>query len=212
MWIDTHFSAILRNIGRLRWRSLMRQQRLFGFPLLLTLALVIVQHASSAQVTDAQPDSAGVGVQQSATSFTKEQPWSASEVITRMDGSRQTIRRMLEQARTQRDIIKTLCLDDKLNQVDVALRSARDHKTMLDSAVQKNDLDGANQQATLLDILHQRTDQLVVEANLCISKETETVGAAAALLSVDPSIVDEPAYYPPGIIIIEPPPTGSVIK
>lgn len=183
----------------------MRRQRLLGFPVLLTLALVIVQHTSSAQVTNAR-------VQQPAGSSAAEQPWSASDVIARMDSSRQTVRRMLEEARAQRDVIKTLCLDDKLNQVDVALRSAREHKSTLDGAVQKNDLDKANQQATLLDVLHRRTDQLVAEANLCISQETETVGAAASLFSVDPSIADEPAYYPPGIIIIEPPPTGSVIK
>ncbi len=190
----------------------MRRQRLLGVPLLLTLALVIVQHTSSAQVTNTQPASASVGAQQPVGSSTAEQPWSASEVLARMDLSRQTVRRMLEQARSQRDVIKTLCLDDKLNQVDVALRSAREHRSNVDVAVTKNDMDKANQQATFLNVLHQRTDQLVAEANLCISKETETVGAAAALLSVDPSIADEPAYYPPGIIIIEPPPTGSVIK
>lgn len=190
----------------------MRRQRLLGFPVLLTLALVIVQHASSAQMTNAQPASVSDGVQQPGGSSAAEQPLSASEVIVRMDSSRQTVRRMLEEARSQRDVIKTLCLDDKLNQIDVALRGARDHKSNIDGAILKNDLDKANQQATFLNVLHQRTDQLVAEANLCISKETETVGAAAALLSVDPSIVDELAYYPPGIIIIEPPPTGSVIK
>ncbi len=190
----------------------MRRQRLLGFPLLLTLALVIVQHASSAQVSNAPPAPAGDGLQQPVASSAAKQPWSALDVIARMDSSRQTVRRMLEEARTQRDVIKTLCLDDKLNQIDVALRSAHNHKSTIDGAIQKNDLNLAHDQATLLNVLHQRTDQLVAEANLCISKETETVGAAAALLSVDPSIVDDPAYYPPGIIIIEPPPTGSVIK
>ena len=190
----------------------MRRQRLLGFPVLLTLALVIVQHASSAQETSAQSSSTGVDPPQNVGLSPAEQPWSASEVLARMDSSRQTVRRMLEEARAQRDVIKTLCLDDKLNQIDVALRSAREHKSTIDGALQKNDPYFTNNQATLLNVLHQRTEQLVAEANLCISKETETVGAAAALLSVDPSIVDEPAYYPPGIIIIEPPPTGSVIK
>ena len=32
-----------------------------------------------------------------------------------------SVRRMLEQARAQRDVVKTLCLNDKLNQIDVAI-------------------------------------------------------------------------------------------
>jgi hypothetical protein len=190
----------------------MRRQRLLGFPVLLTLALLIVQHVSSAQGTNAQPAPAGVEPQQPAGSPAADNASSASEVLARMDSSRGTVRRMLEEARAQRDVIKTLCLDDKLNQIDVALRSARDRKSTIDSAVQKNDADLVNRESILLNVLRQRTDQLVAEANLCISKEVETVGTAASIISIDPSIADEPAYYPPGIIIIEPPPTGSVIK
>jgi hypothetical protein len=187
----------------------MRRQRMLGFPVLIAIALVIVQHASSAQsaqVPNAQPAGLSEGLSGTA------QPMSAAEVLDRMDGSRTTVRRMLEEARAQRDVIKTLCLDDKLNQIDVALRSARDRKSAIDGAVQKNDLELATRETTLLDVLRQRTDQLMAEANLCISKESETVGPSAIVADIDPNIADEPAYYPPGIIIIEPPPTGSVIK
>lgn len=184
----------------------MRRQRMLGVSGLITIACVIVQHASSAQVPNAQPASAGPSLS-GAT-----QPVSAGEVLERMDAARTTVRRMLEEARAQRDVIKTLCLDDKLNQIDVTLRSARDRKSSIDSAVQKNDLELAAHDKTLLDVLRQRSDQLMAEANLCIGKDTETVGPAAIITDIDPNIAEEPAYYPPGIIIIEPPPTGSVIK
>jgi hypothetical protein len=190
----------------------MRQRRLIGFPILLILALLNVQHTSAAQGTNPQSDLANVDAQNAAGLSGTAQPASASEVIVRMDSSRHTVRRMLEEARSQRDVIKTLCLDDKLNQMDVALRAARDEKNKIESAFQKNDVDAANHEVMSLNVLRERTDQLVAEANLCISKETETVGAAASLLFVDPFIAEDPAYYPPGIIIIEPPPTGSVIK
>lgn len=184
----------------------MRRQRMLGFPVLIAIALVIVQHASSAQVPNTQSANVPAGLSGPT------QPLSAAEVLDRMDGSRTTVRRMLEEARAQRDVIKTLCLDDKLNQIDVTLRSARDRKSTIDSAVQKNDLELAAHETTLLDVLRQRTDQLMAEANLCVSKEAETVGPSAIIADIDPNIADEPAYYPPGIIIIEPPPTGSVIK
>lgn len=187
----------------------MRRQRMLGFPVLVTLALVIVHQVSSAQVTNAQPEptiqNPGAPVDQAV---------SASEVLVRMDSARGTVRRMLEEARAQRDVIKTLCLDDKLNQIDVAIRSARDRKNTIDGAVKKNDVELVNHETTLLNVLRQRIEQLVVEANTCISKETETVGAVTVggTMSIDPNVANEPAYYPPGIIIIEPPPTGSVIK
>lgn len=188
----------------------MRRQRMLGFPVLLTLALVITHQVSSAQVTDAQPapPAAGLSNPESAT----DQAVSASEVLMRMDSARGTVRRMLQEARGQRDVIMTLCLDDKLNQIDVALRNARDRKSTIDIAVKKNDIELAQREMTQLNVLRQRTEQLVAEANTCISKETETVGAAASIISIDPSIADEAAYYPPGIIIIEPPPNPSVIK
>jgi hypothetical protein len=64
----------------------------------------------------------------------------------------------------------------------------------------------------VLGVLRQRGEQLVAEANLCIGKEAEVLGEAAVIATIDPAIADEPAYYPPNIIIIEPPPSGSVIK
>lgn len=184
----------------------MRRQRMLGFPVLIAIALVIVQHSSAARVPDAQPASAAPSLSGPA------QPMPAGEVLERMDGARTTVRRMLEEARAQRDVIKTLCLDDKLNQIDVTLRSARDRKSSIDGAAQKNDLELAARETVLLDVLRQRTDQLSAEANLCISNPAETVGPSAIVADIDPNIADEPAYYPPGIIIIEPPPTGSVIK
>ena len=113
----------------------MRRQRLLGFPVLVTLALVIVDHVSSAQVmhTEAPPASTAAPNPGSPA----DQALSASDVLERMDSARSTVRRMLEEARSQRDVVKTLCLDDKLNQIDVAIRTAGDHKLNFDGAVRK---------------------------------------------------------------------------
>jgi len=192
----------------------MRRERMLGFGAVFALSLLVVHGVASAQADIAQPAPAPIdlGLQQRVSLSPAEQASEAQEIIARMDSSRGTVRRMLEEARAQRDVVKTLCLDDKLNQIDVALRNARDRKSAIDGAAQRNDADLASHEFTVLGVLRQRSEQLVAEANLCIGKEAEILGQAAVIPSVDPSIADEPAYYPPGIIIIEPPPTGSVIK
>lgn len=192
----------------------MRRERMLGFSAIFAVSLLVVHGVASAQAELGQPAPAPVdlGLQQKVGLSPAEQASDAAEGLARMDSSRSTVRRMLEEARAQRDVVKTLCLDDKLNQLDVALRNARDRKSAIDSALQRNDADLASHEFTVLGVLRQRSEQLVAEANLCIGKEAEILGEAAVIPTVDPSIADEPAYYPPGIIIIEPPPTGSVIK
>lgn len=192
----------------------MRRERMLGFSAVFALSLLVLHGVASAQAELAQPAPSPVdlGLQQRVGLSPAEQASEAQEAIARMDASRSTVRRMLEEARSQRDVVKTLCLDDKLNQIDVALRNARDRKTAIDGAVQRNDADLASHEFTVLGVLRQRSEQLVAEANLCIGKEAEILGEAAVISTIDFSIADEPAYYPPGIIIIEPPPTGSVIK
>jgi hypothetical protein len=192
----------------------MRRERMLGFSAVFAFSLLVVHGIASAQADLTQPAPAPVdlGLQQKVGLSPAEQASEAQEALARMDSSRSTVRRMLEEARAQRDVVKTLCLDDKLNQLDVALRNARDRKTAIDGALQRNDADLASHEFTVLGVLRQRTEQLVAEANLCIGKEAEILGEAAIISTVDPMIADEPAYYPPGIIIIEPPPTGSVIK
>lgn len=192
----------------------MRRERMLGFSAVVALSMLVVHGVASAQADRAQPAPSPVdlGLQQKVSLSPAEQASEAQEILARMDGQRGTVRRMLEEARAQRDVVKTLCLDDKLNQIDVALRNARDRKGAIDGAVQRNDADLASHEFTVLGVLRQRTEQLVAEANLCIGKEAEILGEAAVISTVDPDIADEPAYYPPTIIIIEPPPTGSVIK
>jgi hypothetical protein len=192
----------------------MRRERMLGFSAIFALSLLVLHGVASAQaeITQPGPSPIDLGLQQRVGLSPVEQASEAQEIIARMDTSRSTVRRMLEEARAQRDVVKTLCLDDKLNQIDVALRSARDRKGAIDGAAQRNDADLSSHEFTVLGVLRQRSEQLVAEANLCIGKEAEILGEAAIIATVDPSIADEPAYYPPGIIIIEPPPTGSVIK
>jgi hypothetical protein len=124
------------------------------------------------------------------------------------------VRKMLEEARKQRDVVKTLCLNDKLSQVDVAIRSGRDRRTQLTAAVGRNDAELANHEFTILTVLRQRSEQLVAEANQCIGEEAAFVGDTRTKVTIDPSIPPDETPYPsndPSLVLTPPPCTSCTL-
>ena len=123
----------------------------------------------------------------------------SSLILSRLDQGSGAVRRQLENARAARDVVKTLCLNDKLSQIDVATRSARDRQTALQAAAQRNDTDLANHEFTILTVLGQRGQELVSEANQCLGEEVAFVGQTQVVTQVDPDIPGEDTTaYPPG--------------
>ncbi|WP_394849315.1 hypothetical protein LZC95_17945 [Pendulispora brunnea] len=138
----------------------------------------------------------------------QEEVVEADRSLSRMEGAAMGIRKQLEQARQQRDVVKTLCLNDKLSQTDVAIRSARDRSTALKMAAQRNDVELANHEFTILTVLRQRTEQLTAEANQCIGEESAFIGDTQTTMLVDPNLpVEDTTAFPPldPIAISEPP-------
>src|SRR5688572_8378017 len=115
---------------------------------------------------------AQVGFERKTQLTPQEQLAEANKHQSRMDGAAAGVRKMLEEARRQRDVVKTLCLNDKLSQIDVANRSARDRRQQLQAAVNRNDAELANHEFTILTVVRQRVEQLVAEANQCIGEES----------------------------------------
>jgi hypothetical protein len=108
---------------------------------------------------------------------------------------------MLEQARSERDVVKTLCLNDKLSQMDVSIRSAKDRKAALAIAAGRNDQELCNHEFTILTVLRQRHDQLSAEANQCIGQESAFLGATNVSFSVDNTLPPtEDAVYPGAVV------------
>ncbi len=90
--------------------------------------------------------------------------------------------------------MKTLCLNDKLNQIDVAIRSARERRRGLELAVNRRDADLSNHEFTILTVLRQRTEQLTAEANQCIGQEAGFIGDSAVTATIDPNLPkDDPS-------------------
>jgi len=113
--------------------------------------------------------------------------------------------------------VRSLCLSDKLSQVDVAARSARDRQAALQAAVQRGDTELANHEFTILTVLRQRSEQLGAEANQCIGEEVAFVGQTQVVTVVDPNMPgDDTTQYPgsEGIVPVGAyvPPAASPIK
>jgi hypothetical protein len=153
------------------------------------------QSAGTAGAAPAGPPDATAGLSTQVTLTSAEMVTQADASIARMESDRAMVRRMLEKARTQREAPqKAACLSDKLNQLDVALRSAKERKQSFDAAVGRSDLDLTAHEFTILGVLRQRHDQLVAEANQCVGIDVGVAGEAEIKVDVDPAIPDEDGY------------------
>ncbi|MDC3959465.1 hypothetical protein [Polyangium jinanense] len=192
----------------------MQRERMLGFGALCALSLLVAAGIASAQAQGAPPapPDTNAGLQRQVTLTPAQQLQETDTYLARMESARSVVRRLLEEARAQRDVVKTLCLNDKLNQIDVTLRSARERRQSLDLAVKRDDADLSSHEFTILGVLRQRVEQLTAEANQCIGKDADILGETSTVTQIDPGIPDDPAFYPPPIIVQEPPPSASVIK
>jgi hypothetical protein len=179
------------------------------------LALLVGTGLAAAQAPQAAPPAqAQSGLARQVSLSPAEQVSQAEGFIARMDAARETVKRQLETARKQRDVVKTLCLNDKLNQLDVALRSARDRKSALAAAAQRNDSDLSNHEFTILTVLRQRTEALTAEANQCIGITETFVGEKAEVtVQIEPNMATEdPSVYPAANVIVQPPACSSCVQ
>ena len=116
----------------------------------------------------------------------------AGHVIDTITSTRRQVSDLLDRARQERDIIKVNCLNDKLTQIDVTLRSAREHQDLLQTAVTINNDGQRNHEFQLMTIFRSRTQGLEGEARACIGEDTGTFDRDTRLtLIVDPNIAEQ---------------------
>ena len=131
--------------------------------------------------------------------------------LPQMDQSAQTVRRQLEQSRESRDVVKVLCLNDKLNQIDVAIRAARDRMPTLTASLDTNDAENSRHEFAVLQVLRDRVRTLVQESNQCIGEEAGFVGESKVIVNIDPGIPSNDQTVVPSqttTIIALPPPVS----
>lgn len=142
----------------------------------------------------------------------------ADQYVTKMQTASVRVRHLLDDARRQKDVVKTTCLNDKLNQIEVALKGSRERTASLKSAIARGDTDLGNHEFQVLNVLRQRVEQLDAEANQCIGEELGLPGETRSTVSIDPNI----AAVDPGtgddttggtnVVVIVPPTTASPVK
>lgn len=131
----------------------------------------------------------------------------AQKYAQQMDQAAAVVRSQLEQARAANDVVKVLCLNDRLGQINVAIRSSRDRVIALRSAVARGDTDRAHHEFTVLQVLRDRVETLRGEASLCIGEEGGFAGEGEVRVEIDPNI---PTIDPtdlgidPGVILETP--------
>lgn len=171
--------------------------------------LVLGMGVASAQAPEPQDD---VGIRQVQLS-PQDQVTKSQEYLTRMEAIRAQIQRDLEEARNQNDVVKTLCLDDKLNQIDVAITNAGDRAKSLGVAAERGDNDLAHHEFTILSVLYERANQLDAEAKQCIGKEVGIVGESSTSMTIEDVLpLEDSSEYPDFPIITQPPNCASCYK
>jgi hypothetical protein len=194
--------------------SLMHKSRLIFTGLALLAAFGLAGSVGVALAQSGQPvpsKTVDTSVAADVNMSPAERYKDATTGLSGMEMTRTRVRQLLEGARTARDVVKTLCLNDKLNQIDVAIRSGRERRQSLDLAAKRSDADAAKHDHTVFLALRDRVRTLADEANECVGSETGVVGDSSVSVEVDPSIPDDPSDFPDDTIIIEPPTVSSPI-
>lgn len=192
-----------------------RTIRFAGVGLVLTGALCYgVAFAQAPAAPPAGQDAAvGPGLERQVNLSPQEQVTQSDSDLARMEQARAQVRRMLMDAREKRDVVKTLCLNDKLTQLNVAISSAQERREALGAAAKRGDADLSTHEFTILQVLKQRSDQLQTEANQCIGEEIGTVGQASVTTTIDKDLPeDDPSEYPDFPIVADPPGCASCFQ
>jgi len=161
----------------------------------------------------AQPNGGGTAGGSAQVGFEKKQQLTPQEaaaqaatILARLDQAASAVRHQLDAARQQRDIVKSLCLSDKLSQIDAAARSCRDRNAALQAAVQRNDVELSNHEFTIMSVLGQRGNQLIAESNQCIGQDMSFVGQTEVSTDVSNTLPAEEGETGGNTFVFAPPP------
>jgi hypothetical protein len=178
--------------------------------LALGAAVVGALGVAAGQEAEPVPPTVDVAGQKDVALTPQQMLEEAKGYLPAMDRGAAVVRRQLTVAREQKDVVKTLCLNDKLNQIDLAIRTGNDRLDGLANAVAQNDIDRVRHQFTVLQVLRDRVSTLVSEANQCIGEETGFVGDARVTVDIDPNIPEaDPSEFPDDPLVSEPPVLSS---
>jgi hypothetical protein len=92
----------------------------------------------------------------------------ARATLDRMAASAEEVRTMLAQKRRERDVVWVLCLNDKLTQIHVTLRSAGERRLLLLDAMSSANAEETARQLAFIGALRRRGEELLTESRQCV--------------------------------------------
>jgi len=137
-----------------------------------------------------------------------------SSVVRKGEGTSRSVRRLLDQARKQADIIRVTCLNDKLTQINANLKTAQARLGALREAV---DPDRQAHEHTVLSVVGQKLQVLDREAQQCIGQGMYDTGETKVITEIDEDSLNPfeedpsspPVLLPPTLPTLLPPATGD---
>ena len=140
----------------------------------------------------------------------QEQLSQAEAYLLKMKAILDHMGRLADRARTDRDIIKLNCVNDKLIQAKGNLNLAEQSRDALKIAAARNDEGSRNHEFAKLTITFQKVTVLGQEAETCIGEEISYVGTTRVEIEVDKNIPQEdPTVQPPPAVPVVRPPLAS---
>lgn len=172
-----------------RWK----RSRAVALALLLVLGTILVD-GSRVFAQDAE-----LTFQKSSQLTSPEQTAQISTYLARMRTLLAQVQKLAERARTDKDIIKLNCVNDKLVQINGSLRVAEQVDGAHKAAVARRDDGARDHEFAKITIAYQKVVVLAQEAEACIGEEIAYVGATQVDVEIDPDIDEgrDPTVEPP---------------
>ncbi len=171
------------------------------------VGVAVAQESGAPPPAAATKDVSG-GADQNLTP--KQMLQSARVMVPDMDRQRDIVTEQLTDAKKKKDIVKSLCLDDKVKQMKLATDTAKDRLLDLTAGANQDDADRTKHEFTVIQVLRERVRTLVTEAQQCIGEETGFIGNGNVTVDIDSALPDaDPSEYPDDTLISEPPVLSS---
>jgi len=126
------------------------------------------------------------GGEDEATTSVSEMESQAQATLTKMRNARKYVQNLLEQARKDKDIIKITCLNDKLTQINVSIRTFEDRMVSLRTAIKTGDQEAISHEYNILSVLGEKVEGLRLEAEACIGEAEGYLGKTEVTVTTPP--------------------------
>lgn len=182
----------------------------------LALLLVIgVAGAAVAQDEEAAPAADEEAVKAEAAKMSDQEMTAKTEgTLTKLRDIRKYVQNLLDQARKAKDIIKITCLNDKLTQINVNIRTYEDRMQSLSNAIKTGDKASRNHEYNVLVVIENKVVNLRMEAETCIGEAEGYLGKTEVQVTAPKGMaqMDPTTIFDIGIDIIDRPPPASAFQ